>query len=219
MRRSPILLALFSVLTCVANAEDASHNNAAPAAPAPVVISPIFGQLVMFTLPSGFVTAFEQPSATSYIREAVLRGETVDAWSQMVTVTGVKGLAEKPGITAQYFAAQLAAGFQKACPTTFAVKPLGPTRVAGGEDAFVAIASCGKLGAAAQQHSETALIVAIKGTSDVYTVQWAERTPSNAENLTIDESKWKSRLEKLAPVRLCPIIPNEPAPYPSCTSK
>lgn len=215
MRSLLTLFALLCALPALANAQNPGQGDAAPA---PTVISPIFGQLVMFTLPSDFVTVFEQPTAGSYIREAVLKGETVDKWSQMITVTGAKGLAEKPGMAAQYFAAQLAAGFQKACPTTFAVKPLGPTSISG-EDAFVAIASCGKVGASAEQHSETALIVAIKGKTDVYTVQWAERTPSNAENLTIDESKWKSRLDRLAPIRLCPIVPNEKAPYPSCVGK
>ena len=37
------------------------------------------------------------------------------------------------------------------------------------------IASCGRVEFGADKHSETALIVAIKGSADYYTVQWAER--------------------------------------------
>ncbi len=214
MRRLTVLLALLCVTPSMADAEDATKSPAA----SPAVISPIFGQLVMFTLPSAFKTVFEQPKPDRYIREAVLKGETVDRWSQMITVTGAKGLAASPQMSAQYFAAQIAAGFQKACPATFSVKPLGPTKVSG-QEAFVAVASCGKVDASAEKHSETALIVAIKGATDVYTVQWAERTPSNAENLTIDESKWKDRLAKLTPIRICAIVPGEKPPYPSCSSK
>ncbi|MBS0232998.1 MAG: hypothetical protein JSR99_05885 [Proteobacteria bacterium] len=217
MRRLMIVLALLCARPALAAADDApTTESSTPAAPS--VISPIFSQLVMFTLPAGFKTVFEQPSADRYIREAVPNGETVDRWSQMITVTGAKGLATTPQMSAQYFAARIAAGFQKACPATFSVKPLGPTSVSG-QDAFVAVASCGKVDASPDKHSETTLIVAIKGAADVYTVQWAERAPSNAENLTIDENKWKGRLTKLTPIRVCAIKPGEKPPYPSCAGK
>lgn len=217
MRRRMSVLALLCAMPTVAAADAVSKANSG-APPALAVISPIFSQLVMFTLPPGFKTVFEQPAADSYIREAVLNGETVDRWSQMITVTGARGLASNPQMSAQYFAAQIAAGFQKACPTTFSVKPLGQTAVSG-QEAFVAVASCGKVDASAEKHSETALILAIKGTADIYTLQWAERTPANAENLTIDEKKWSDRLTKLTPVRVCAIQPGEKPPYPSCSSK
>jgi hypothetical protein len=216
MRRSMILLAYLCAMPNLGLAEDATKTESGE--PTVTVISPIFGQLVMFTLPTGFVTVNEEPTADRYIREAVLKGETVDKWSQMITVTGAKGLATKPEMSAQFFAAQIAAGFQKACPATFSVKPFGQTKISG-EDAFLAIASCGKVDASPEKHAETALVVAIKGATDVYTIQWAERSPANAENLTIDESKWKSRLEKLTPIRLCTTKPDEKPPYPSCVSK
>jgi hypothetical protein len=215
MRLAAILLAALSAVPNLASAGD----TAKPSDDEPkTVISPIFDQLVAFTLPPGFTTVFEQPSATSYIREAVPTGETVDKWSQMITVTGAKGASTKPDTSAQLFAAQIAAGFQKACPATFTVKPFGPTPISG-EEAFVAVASCGKVDASADKHSETALILAIKGTSDVYTIQWAERAPSNAENLTIDEAKWAARLKQLTPIHVCPIKAGEQPPYPSCAGK
>jgi hypothetical protein len=216
MRSLICLLALICALPGHAVADDAPKTESK--APDPVVISPIFGQLVMFTLPSDFKTVFEQPTAETYIREAVLKGETTEQWSQMITVTGAKAVATHPELSAQYFAAQIAAGFQKACPATFSVKPLGPTTISDAE-AFIAIASCGKVETSADKHTETALLVSIKGTDSIYTVQWAERGPANAENLTIDEDKWKARLAKLSPIRLCPIKPGEKPPYPSCVEK
>lgn len=216
MRSSMFLLALFCTWPGYAIADDTAKPPSSPSAP--IVISPIFGKLVMFTLPTDFTTVYEQPTADNYIREAVLKGETAEKWSQMITVTGAKAATTHPDLSAQYFAAQIAAGFQKACPKTFSVKPLGQTEISG-EDAFVALASCGKIDASGGDDSETALIVAIKSASAVYTVQWAERTAANAENLTIDESKWKDRLAKLAPIRLCAIKPDEKPPYPSCLNK
>jgi hypothetical protein len=214
------LLAVVVLLYCVsgsnAGAGEQPRNAAAPAAF--TAISPIFSQLVMFSLPASFTTVFEQPSNAQYIREAVLKGETVDKWSQMITVTGAKGLAVNPQVSAQSVAANIASGFKRACPETFAVKPMGGTRISG-QDAFVAVASCGKVDTSAETHSETALIVSIKGARDVYTIQWAERTAASAENLTIDEALWKERLAKLAPIHVCPIVPGETAPYPSCVNQ
>ncbi|MEI7430006.1 MAG: hypothetical protein WCL27_06080, partial [Betaproteobacteria bacterium] len=82
-------------------------------------ISPIFGQLVSFSLPKGFMPVFEDTKGPSYIREAVLTGESVKKWSQMVTVTGAKGLASNPNMTPLGFANMVAGGFKKACPTSF----------------------------------------------------------------------------------------------------
>ncbi|HML29689.1 MAG TPA: hypothetical protein PKE16_12780 [Hyphomicrobium sp.] len=216
MRFLTFLLVLFCVAPALAVAEDAPKASGPTSGP--IVISPIFGQLVMFTLPVDFVTVFEQSSGNQYIREAVLKGETVEKWSQMITVTGAEVVGTHPELSAQYIAAQIASGFQKACPKTFSVKPLGQTEISG-HDAFVAVASCGKIDASGGNESETALVVAINSATSIYTVQWAEHTAANAENLTIDESKWQERLKKLTPIRLCPIKPDEKPPYPSCVNK
>ena len=194
MRKPSIALAVLLATAGSTRAEETKPPSAF------TVISPIFSELVMFQLPSIFTTVFEQPSATNYIREAVPKGETVEKWTEMITVTGAKGLARTPQASAQGFAANIAAGFKRACPDTFAAKPVGPLAISG-HDGFVAVASCGKVGGSNAAHSETALIVAIKGAEDIYTIQWAERRPASAENLTIDQALWKERLSKLSPVR------------------
>ena len=68
-------------------------------------------------------------------------------------------------------------------------------------------------------HSESALLVAIKGTADSYTIQWAERGPASARPMTFDDAMWKERFNKLGPIKLCPIKPGEAAPYPSCVDQ
>jgi hypothetical protein len=179
------------------------------------VISPVFGQLVRFSMPANFVAASENTREKFYIREAVPKGETVDAWTQMITVTGSSGMATSANFSPQKLAASIALGFKKACPESFAVKDLGQMTL-GEQDAYLAVASCGKVNASADGHSETALIVAIKGASDAYTIQWAERTPRVSLPPGIDEAIWRERLAKLMPIRLCAIVPGEAAPYPGC---
>jgi hypothetical protein len=182
------------------------------------MISPIFGQLVMLSLPKGFTTVFEDTTDGQYTREAVLEGESVERWSQMITVTGAKGLASNPRLTAQSFVEQIAGGFKNACPDTFSAKGLGALKISG-RDAFIALAACGTVASDGSAHSESALLVAIKGTADVYTVQWAERGPASARPMALDEAMWKERFNALGPIKLCPIKPGEAPPYPSCANQ
>jgi hypothetical protein len=216
MTRSALSIMTLGLLlaACPARAEDAPAQKRAPPT-SYTAISPIFGQLVSFSTPIGFVPAFENTKDAFYIREAVPRGETAQQWTQMITVTGARGAATNPNFNAQGLAAAIAGGFKKACPETFAAKGFGATKF-GAQDGFVAVAACGKLNSSADGHSETALIIAVKGSTDGYTIQWAERGPQQATVAVIDEAKWQGRLRALTPIRLCPIVPGEAAPYPSC---
>jgi len=195
----------------------ASAASAQPQAPtAFTTISPVFGQLVAFSMPSGFVVVSETANGPNYIREAV-KGETVDRWTEMITLTGVKGLAGNPKVSPENVAGSIAGGFKAACPDSFTATGFGATKF-GDQDAYVAMASCGRVESSADKHSETALVVTVKGSADYYTLQWAERGPSAGKG-AIDEAKWQARLRQLQPIRLCPILPGERAPYPSCVSK
>ena len=180
-----------------------------------VAISPIFSELVMFSLPKGFRTVFERTSGKNYVREAVVEGETVERWSQMITVTGAKDLASNPNASPHWLVERIAGGFQKACPESFAVVALGPLKVSG-HDGFAAVVSCGSAQSASDKHAESALLIGIKGSADYYTIQWAERGPPSREPLAVDHAKWGQRFKTLSPIKICPIVPNEAAPYPSC---
>jgi hypothetical protein len=184
--------------------------------PSVTVISPIFSQLVRFSIPSIFVPVFEQTKGPNYIRESVLKGETTEQWTQMVTVTGHKDAATAQ-FTPQGFANRMADGFKGACPETFVAKGFGATKL-GAQDAFIAVMGCGKVNAAADGHSEMLLLVAVKGNVDGYTVQWAERGPTQTAPV-IDEAKWRERLNALTPIRFCAIVPGEAAPYGSCIAQ
>lgn len=181
------------------------------------VISPIFGQLVSFTMPSDFVAAFENTKGGHYIREAVLKGETSERWTQMITVTGEKGMTLTPGNSPQIFAGTIAGGFKTACPDSFAAKPLGATTF-GRFEGFVAVVGCGRIDSGPTRHSETALLITLKGATDYYTIQWAERGPESDEP-PVNDDRWQARLHDLGPIDLCPIMPGEAAPYPSCVNK
>jgi hypothetical protein len=182
------------------------------------MISPIFSQLVMLSFPKGFTTVFEDTSGKQYTREAVLEGETVDKWTQMITVTGAKGLAANANSTAQSFVEQIAGGFKGACPDSFSAKGLGALKISGRE-AFAALAGCGSVSSDGSEHSEAALIIAIKGTVDYYTIQWAERGPASPRPMVFNDATWTDRFNKLSPIKLCPLMPREAPLYPTCVNQ
>jgi hypothetical protein len=178
-------------------------------------ISPIFSQLVSFSLPKGFVPAFENAKPDFYIREAVPVGQSVDMWSQMITVTGSKDLATKAGGTPVIFASGLADRFRKACPATYSGGNLGPFKV-GSYEGFAAVIACGTAGTGVEPHSEVLLALVVRGERDIYSIQWAERGPASETPLKLNDPKWVERTRMLGPIKLCPIVPGEAAPYPSC---
>jgi hypothetical protein len=207
-----VLLGLIAVLTSEAavRAEDGKLP------PSVTAISPIFGQLVAFSLPSDFVVANEKADGSRYIREAVPTGETVDDWTQMITVTGAKELALNRNVTTIQVASTVANGFQKRCPKTFAATSFGHMDVDGFR-AFAVVAGCGSVDTGNGKNAETALILAIKGGGDFYTLQWAERSAASDKPPAVEAPVWKERLERLGPIRLCHIVTGETPPYPSCT--
>ncbi len=209
--RTKTKAAIWAVVLMAALPAPASAQ--APTPKDATVISPIFGQLVRFQMPLSFVVVYENTKGTQYTREAVPKGETVERWTQMITVTGYKGLAANANVTPEKFAGGIAGGFKRLCPDSFAAKGLGATKFSGA-DAYVAVAGCGTV----QGRSETVLIVVVKGVADYYTFQWAERGAAGPAP-AVEDIRWTDRLRALQPIALCGIVPGETAPYPSCISK
>ena len=107
-----------------------------------LAISPIFSQLVAFKMPLAFHVVNEETSAHGYIREAVPTGETVDQWTQMITVTGYKGVAANPGPPPASLINTIAGGFKNVCPDTISIGDLGEAPI-DGRPAALAFIACG----------------------------------------------------------------------------
>lgn len=181
-------------------------------------ITPIFSQLVMFSFPKGFAPASENAKGGHYIQESVLQGESIKEWSQIITITGAKGLAANPNLTPTRFAKMMAGAFKRACPNSFMTTDLGEIRI-DNHEAFAAVTSCGVSASSVEPRSESMLLIVIEGQNDYYTIQWAERGDATDTPITFDNAKWMDRLKQLMPISLCPIVPGEQAPYPSCANR
>jgi hypothetical protein len=185
----------------------------AVASPNITAVTPIFGQVMAVRYPSQFRMVNEETKGNYYLQESVKSGDTVDQWSEMITLTGRQGAASLPQASAKAFVLNIFRGFQTACPATFSILELGP-RSLDGRESFAAIGSCGSVSTAEEAakhagHSETALIVGIKGSADIYTIQWAERGQPSNRPLTLDPAVWAERFKQLEPIRVCEHGPNE----------
>jgi len=178
-------------------------------------VTPIFSQLLTASFPRGFKPVFENTRGPQYIQESVLTGENENQWTQMITITGVEGLASNSDMSPKIFAERMAGGFKLACPSSFSASMLAEGKISGYE-AFTAVLSCGTSPSTGGRTSESALVTVIKGERDYYTVQWAERAKPSRAPIAIDTAKWVARFKRLAPIQLCTIVPDEAAPYPSC---
>ncbi|HKF98899.1 MAG TPA: hypothetical protein VKB20_11615 [Steroidobacteraceae bacterium] len=193
----------------------------AQTAAAPRLATPVFSQLVMFSLPSEFKSSkptYEKNSGSFYIREQVPEGETLAKWSRMITLSGTRSLAANPNATPQALLARMTLDFQRNCPDTFSTNAPGEQKV-DGYDAYEVIVSCGRVQADRQVYGVSAIMLTVKGAHDYYTLQWTERGRDSAQPPPIDVAYWTRQLARLTPIRLCPIVPGEAAPYPSCTAR
>ncbi len=176
-----------------------------------IIVSPIYSQLVALPTPANFVAGNEQERNGFYILELAPKGDTMDVWSQLITLSGVKGLAAF--VTPTELASQIGAGYRAVCPGTFATRALPPPKVRGAVAVFASYLGCGTI----DGHSEAMVFLVLQGKSEIYTVQWAERGPAQAKPPEPDPAIWQLRAETLAQTRICDKVAGEQAPYPSCT--
>lgn len=185
-----------------------------------VSVTPVFSQIVAFKAPDGFVPAFEGPGTDNYIQEAVLDGETADAWSQMLTLTGLKdavGTGEHLGTIG--YANALAESYAKSCPNSFQAQEMPTGDVPGAREVFAALMGCGEV-EDGSKIAEGAVIVVLAGAKDIYTVQWAERFDVTQGPHIFDPKDWQDRLTFLTSgTRICDPVAGEAPPYPSCTGQ
>lgn len=178
-------------------------------------ITPIYSQLLLARYPQGFQTAYEKVNGKNYIRELVPVGENVNNWTKMMTISGIKDLASRADVTPHAVLNNIAAGFKRACQNSFSAQGISEGKLSG-FDSYVAVVSCGVSPSTGGKSSETALIAVIKGQSDYYTIQWAERSAPSNEPIALDVPTWAGKLSLMSPIKLCPIVPGEQEPYPSC---
>ena len=198
MRICPITLMALCLSPLAAMAQDQSF------------VRPVFAQKVELSVPANFALGYETEEAGYHLSELVPQGQSVDAWGQMITLTGRQDMAAQMTLIDE--ANRLAGNYQGACPDSFASQPLPAPEIAGARGSFAAYLGCGDVGG----QSEAMVFVIIGGAEEVYSVQWAERGLGLEATLNPNMAVWNERLRMLAATRLCAVVAGEEAPYSPC---
>ncbi len=182
-------------------------------------VTPVYSRIVAFPLPDGFVAAFEQVNGRSYVQEFVPQGETVAAWSQMITLLGAQGLAAQAAgqeTPATAFAHYILAGYRQACPDHVSAIELKAPDIPGAAEVFAGQVGCSTV--AGTDHGEAMVfLVAVSG-ADVFSLQWARRGPAGQKTPGYNAGTWDPALAFLtAGLRFCVPVAGEQPPYPTCT--
>ncbi|NBZ88980.1 hypothetical protein [Stagnihabitans tardus] len=174
------------------------------------VIEPAFGQVVFMPAPTRFRIGDQQERDGFHILELAPEGESVAAWSQLMTLTANAGLATSA--TPEAFRDQFAAGFHKACPESFFAAPVELPPFKGASAQAAMILSCGSY----EGQSETAAVIVLAAGDTIFTLQWAEHGQATPGPQQPDWATWEPRFGLLSQGRICPQVAGEEMPYPSC---
>lgn len=179
------------------------------ASPARTVTSstPLFGQVVLFSVPQGWKAAHQQERANSYILELIPEAQTLQGWSDMLTLQGYKGLAANANATPSNFLMLVGARIKEACPEHFVAQTLG-NRTIDGHEAHVAVLGCARMSAplagAQTGQGEIALYVALKGSQDLYLIHRGLRGDGFERGKPpIHAANAEAVLRSLMPIKLC----------------
>lgn len=139
------------------------------AVPLTVAAQPVGREVLIAPPLPGFATGHEASGERGSIREEVPRGETVQAWTRMVTTQRFTGLARiKPPML---YVRDSLAGLPRACPGA-RLSPIAAARVSGRSAARVQV-DCPR---SAGGRSETFILLAVAGASgDMHVKQVAWR--------------------------------------------
>lgn len=125
---------------------------------------------------SGFIVGYQAANAAQSIREEVPRGESVERWSRMVTTQRFTALAARS--TASAYARNVTASVPRACPGA-AASPIAALTVSGRPAARFQV-DCPRN---ASGQSETFILLAIAGDTDMHVKQVAFRGPTRPADL------------------------------------
>lgn len=184
------------------------------------IVTPVFNNIVAFTMPADFKPAFETTNKDGYINESIPKDQTLEDWKQMISLTGAKDFKSKEGASPSKVLNYVANGFKESCPDSFSGVNLGIDQI-DGRKAAAGVVSCGKLkkNNSSEPYSETAMVLVLEGDKDYYTIQWAERSIPRAKLTQDDLVLWSKRSSLLSPIKLCKKVSGESAPYKSCFNK
>lgn len=197
VRALPLLLAAVCTTAAAPPAKPGLATNS---------VIPLYGRVLSFHLPDGFVAQEPKSDGRNFLMEFVPRGETTANWTRLITVQAYQGAARQPTSSAD-IARQ---AFEPRACTNGPVYLFGGEQVQhGGLKRSLVVNGCASLPAgtypkAMKGASERDAIFFFRDADTLYTLNYAERSPlaSKVVPFTLESAKAKLT-ELLGEVKLC----------------
>jgi len=168
-----------------------------PPNPAKVII-PIYSQKVSFKLPKHWKPAFQDQNPASFMMEFLPQNETLDNWSEMFTVLGVKMAGGRVPLTE--FLQNISDNHKKICGSNLVSQFIEHKNI-DGHNALSAIIGCASL---PNQTSEIAYYLAIEGQNDLYLFHKSMRRKAfHVSNPPITKFNATQYISNFLPIELC----------------
>jgi hypothetical protein len=172
------LVRLICVLATLLAATHGAFGEELPPPQRSLLSIAMFSEKVTLMLPAGWKLGYKDEKPLQSIYELVPKDQSVENWSEMITVQGYKDLGAREGSSPRFFLEVLQSRLRQPCGPDFITQNLGPQTI-DGHAAHAVILGCPKMGAPASGakigQSEIALYVAIKGKKDMYLFHHAMR--------------------------------------------
>ncbi|WP_232411617.1 MULTISPECIES: hypothetical protein [unclassified Methylophilus] len=212
-----VLVSAF-IISCPAHSEESPSVSSYST----IVSTPIFSQNLVHGLPSGWKLVnsgkANRPEGMLFSLNYALDGQTPANWTELITVTGFKNLAQNANATPKALIGKMAGQKESVCPGNSVV-------ASGGDVAFgevrghVAVLGCGKLpndlGGMKAGEGEIGVYIVLKGANDMYVIQRMQRVASfEPKSQPITPQVLGELLQSFFPIGLCELTdtPNECQP-------
>jgi hypothetical protein len=173
-------------------------------------LAKIFDQQIAYRLPRGFSPVAEEEARFSYAVLLTGKEETYSNWTTQVNIAGYSGFARVDGLSAKSFAEALTNPDNPRCKAHYFSKDLGSFEV-DGYSAQLFYAGCARSrvlpgDTAPEQAGEVAVVMVIKGVTDMYTVQAMFRGQMfNKDTPPINDANARQVADQLMPIAVCAI--------------
>ncbi len=132
-------------------------------------VAPIWSQIVVWTVPQGFASAFTQTRGGSYLQEFVPRGQSVQDWQQMITVTARAAWPKGEGMRPRIWP-EIGEGLSGGLPARLSRNRNSAPVVDGAAEVVAGHLSCAALPGAG--YGEAMVFIVARAGPDVFTFQW-----------------------------------------------
>ena len=207
MAASRICSRLFLAACTIGLAVSGTPARAEGKASAATLAIKLFDRALSMPLPNDFTPVFREANAQSFLLELLPKAEKLTNWRRMITISAAAGVGRSQHLTDD-IARMLFGDSRGGCRSGYSYTPLGDIEAGEGITAVKVLISCASLaenpkGGASPALGEQAFIIVARDSTNLYTIQIAERQPAFEGKTGRYSAEGQDLLSSILPLELC----------------